>query len=137
MPEPHVPNFMQLHEGSDIPRHVDHSLVMQLVARFAHANDIDAATSSAYLVFTSALGLVQFRPKVLTASRNVFTQVEPPPQAMLVQTPGSIGFANRTTCRVVLLELAISLPIRYISCKPGARLHHTSGPCGLLYDHCL
>lgn len=57
---------------------------MQLVASFAHANDIDATTSSAYLVFTSALGLVQFRSKILTASRHVITQAEPPPQAMQV-----------------------------------------------------
>lgn len=60
---------------------------MQLVARFAHANDIDAATSSAYLVFTSTLGLVQFRAKVLTASRYVITQVESPPSGIEAQVP--------------------------------------------------
>lgn len=60
---------------------------MLLVARFAHANDIDAATSSAYLVFTTTLGLVQFWTKVLTASRHVLTQVESSPSDIPAQVP--------------------------------------------------
>ena len=60
---------------------------MQLVARFAHANDIDAATISAYFVFTSTLALVQFRAEVLTASRDVLTQVESPPSDIEAQVP--------------------------------------------------
>lgn len=51
-------NFMQLHEGSDILRHVIHSLVMQFVACFAHRDDINAAATPAYLVLTSTLALM-------------------------------------------------------------------------------
>jgi hypothetical protein len=83
MPEPHVANFMQMHKGSKVSRHVNHSLVMQLVAFFAHADDHHAATSPAYLVFTSTLAFVQLRPKILAA----LIQVESTPSSIEAQVP--------------------------------------------------
>ena len=46
---------MQLHECSDVLRHVVPSRIMELVAQNAHVDDLNAATSSAYLVFTATL----------------------------------------------------------------------------------
>ena len=94
MPEPNVANFMQMHECSDILRHVNHSLVMQLVACFAHADDHHAATSSAYLVFTSTLGLVQLRSKILAA----LTQAESPLTNMPAQVPGAHVLPRGSIC---------------------------------------
>ena len=94
MPKPHVANFMQTHEGSEILRHVNHSLVMQLVACFAHADDHHAATSSAYLVFTSTLGFVQLRSKLLAA----LIQAESPLTSMPAQVPGLHVLPRGNTC---------------------------------------
>lgn len=73
---------------------------MDLVARFAHANDIDAATSSAYLVFTSTLGFMQFRSKVLTALRHVVTQAESTPSGIVAQVPSipQLFYLRNNTC---------------------------------------
>lgn len=56
---------------------------MQLVAGFAHRDDHHASATSAYLVFTSTLSLVQLRMEILAT----LIQVESPLASMPAQVP--------------------------------------------------
>jgi hypothetical protein len=87
MPEPHVANFMQLHECSDILRHVNHSSEMQFVASFAHRDNMHAAATPADFVFTSTLAFVQFRVKPVTqiTTESPVSQVESTPACIEAQ----------------------------------------------------
>lgn len=56
---------------------------MELVAQNAHVDDLNAATTSAYFVFTATLGFMQLHVDLVAA----FTQAESTPSCIPEQVP--------------------------------------------------
>ena len=66
---------------------------MQLVAQNAHVDDFNAATTSAYFVFTTTLGFVQLHVNMIAT----LTQAESAPSCIEEQVPSNHVFPRGNT----------------------------------------